>query len=89
MITIEIERREWLPCALKVFKINGKDASEDDFGETNIGGSARDGTCHASFIHGYPTTEVLEKYGITLEEFKEVCEALEDKLYVGACGCCW
>ena len=89
MVEIKIEKQKWLPCSCKEFTINGKAASPSDFGTFESGGDSYDGTCYRKFHHGYPTTEILQKYGITLEEFREVCEKLEDELYVGSCGLCW
>ena len=89
MVDIKLERHKWLPCSCKVFTINGNPASTSDFGEFETGGSCYDGTCYSKFIHGFPTTEVLQKYGITLEEFKEIALELEDRLQVVGCGLCW
>ena len=89
MAKIELEVRKFLPCCTRVFKVNGIPADIDDFGEGCTSGDPSCGSCHHEFNHGYPTTEVLSKYGITLEEYKEVCEKLEEELYVGSCGLCW
>ena len=88
MIEIEIERRHALPCCLKVFKINGKSASEYDFGEGRLSGYAMDGTCRHEFDPKMPTEEVLNKYDITLSEYAEIVDRLKDELYVGGCGWC-
>ena len=89
MAKIELEIYEFLPCSCRVFKVNGIPADVDDFGESWTSGDPSIGSCYHRFNHGFPTAEVLEKYGITLEEFREICEKLESELYVGGCGYCW
>lgn len=86
---VEIKKFRCLPCSLEVFTINGIGASVDDFGESWTQGDCSRGECTSTFKHGYPTQEVLDKYKITLEEFKEVCEKLEEALEVWGCGWCW
>lgn len=34
------------------------------------------------------TREVLDKYNIIEEEYHNICNELENKLYVGTCGWC-
>ena len=85
---VEIEPYRCLPCSLQHFEINGVRAFLCDFGDTTIGGDCMDNSCHCSFSMKLPTDEVLERYGITLKEYGEVCEELKEKLYVGACGWC-
>lgn len=89
MVEVKIEKMKWLPCSCKEFTINGKSASPSDFGTSESGGDPGQGNCYSKFVHGYPTEEVLQKYGITLNEFREICEKLEDELYIGSCGLCW
>ena len=35
-----------------------------------------------------PTSEVLQRYNITVDEYNTICTELENKLYVGKCGWC-
>lgn len=85
---IIIEKFRCLPCTLEKFIINDKEANVDDFGVTFSDGSAMKGTCSKKFKPGLPTQAVLDKYGIDLEEYREVCERLEEDLEVYNCGYC-
>lgn len=86
---IIVETMEYLPCSLKTFTINDIPADNDDFGSTFTCGAAGDNSCGCRFIFKLPTQEVLDKYKISLDDYRKVCEALEDKLYVSRCGLCW
>ena len=89
---------EWL-CCTKVFTIKGKEASKYDFGEQddfdngyNNDGEGYDdepGGCHCmTFTAKEPTKEVLDKYGITVEEYNQIAAELERGLSFGYCGLC-
>jgi len=77
-------------CDLEVFNINGKEADYSDFGDKedverdNAEAYACGNMC---FIPKPPKKEVLEKYGITTEEYQQICEEL-DCLSFGCCGWC-
>ena len=83
-----------LPCRLMEFTINGIKADQNDFGEeTDLGWGEREPepyACGNMQFESYPTPPegVLEKYGINLEEYHEICEKLENQLFVGECGWC-
>lgn len=80
-----------LPCALEKFTIRDKDADDTDFGEGGDQGERGEPyTCtdHRFIANRCPKHGVLEKYGITREEYDAICDALEDVLYVGSCGWC-
>ena len=78
-----------LPCELEIFKINGIEADIEDFGETERSGNCMDYTCSQTFRFKLPTSnKVLEKYGITLEEYSAICDKLGDTLCVRNCGMC-
>ena len=86
-----IEPFNALPCALKIFTINGKEADSDDFGSTfdHINGEKEVyGCCNMYFEPIPPAKEVLHKYNITEEEYYEICDELENKLHVGHCEWC-
>ena len=86
-----IESFDALPCVLEIFTINGKKSDSDDFGITfdHINGEKEIyGCCNMYFEPNPPAKEVLHKYNITEEEYYEICDELEDKLYVGHCECC-
>lgn len=81
-----------LPCELEVFTINGIKADKDDFGE----GYDHEWENDEPYGCGYHRFDakreyeqsILDKYNITPEEYLEICDLLEDKLYVGSCGWC-
>ena len=77
-----------LPCELEIFKINDIEADIEDFGETERSGSCMNSTCSQTFRFKLPTEEVLKKYSINLKEYSEICDRLEDELYVPGCGMC-
>ena len=81
-----------LPCALKVFKINGKDADIDDFGDSrdnNPGGAERWECADRRFFpREFPTEAALAYYAITETEWDEITSELESILAVGHCGWC-
>lgn len=86
---IEIKPYRCLPCALEVFKINGKDANTDDFGEMETtGGSCMDSACGCDFVPKMPKQEILDKYNINLDEYSDICEELRDTLFIRGCGWC-
>lgn len=92
MAEIIIRPYHALPCECEVFTINGIVADKDDFGESNDTDweNRPDWGCGCKVFEAERKNkpEVLEKYGITLEEYLEVCDELEDKLYVGCCSWC-
>ena len=89
-----IEPFDALPCVLKIFTINGKDADSYDFGSTVDHKEDYDdeiivyGCCNMYFEPNPLAREVLHKYNITEEEYYKICNELEDKLYVGHCEWC-
>ena len=88
-MNIEIKTmRPGLPCELETFKINGIEAEIEDFGETERSGSCMNSTCSQTFKFKLPTEEVLERYHINLKEYSEICDRLEDELYIPGCGMC-
>lgn len=78
------------PCALKEFSVNGIKAQECDFGRMEDTNKAEAEPCGGmEFIPDEePKEKVLEKYNISIEEWKEVCEYLENVLHVGKCSWC-
>jgi hypothetical protein len=79
-------------CSLATFKINGMDAEEEDFKEyaRDIGRDNAEPYCCGNMVFKakFPTTEILNKYSITLEQYKVIADALEDLLSFGSCGWC-
>lgn len=80
-----------LPCELEVFTINGIAANSMDFGDVydhNEEAKESYGCGDMYFESKLPTSEVLQRYNITVDEYNAVCTELEKKLYVGKCGWC-
>lgn len=79
-----------LPCELEEFTINGKAANSRDFGSTFDHNEKRKsyGCGDMRFEPNLPTSEVLQRYNITVDEYNTVCMELLKKLDVGKCGWC-
>lgn len=80
-----------LPCCLEVFIINGRNAELEDFGnmeDHDIESAEPYGRGDMWFESKLPTTEVLQRYNITANEYITICMELRNKLYVGNCGWC-
>lgn len=81
-----------LPCATEVFNINGINADIEDFGsmtDTNHFEAEPYSCACMEFIPNDNHMEmVMNKYEISKEEFREIQEKLEEKMYVGSCGWC-
>lgn len=86
-----IEPYDALPCALRIFTINGINADKDDFGESydaDSDNAVEYGCGNHIFESTLPTQKVLDKYGISVDEYNEICEKLTERLDVGSCGWC-
>lgn len=89
-----IKREKFSPCELDSFRIKGKSASADDFGESRDTGHKDpeewEPVCvnRKFFPFSKPAKAVLEKYGITSTEWREVAKALKKALNVGECSWC-
>ncbi len=78
-------------CYCPLFRINGIDAEERDFGSGSDESpdTAEDYCCGNRVFRGMPSTpELLSKYKITEAEYKEVVSQLEKGLSFGRCGWC-
>ena len=78
-------------CYTPTFVVNGIDADEDDFGDKYDRDSenAEDYGCGDMQFTGIEaTTETLNKYSITKEEYSEIVSKLEEGLSFGSCGWC-
>ena len=78
-------------CRMSVFRINGIDAVTEDFG------CGADEDPYHAFLEGCgnrvfrripATDEVMNKYGISLEDYDEVAGRLEELLSFGSCSWC-
>ena len=89
-MNLEIEVCDFL-CSLLIFKINGIDASEDDFVDKydhspEMAGPHRCGDMRADIIPA--TNDILAKYKISHEEYIEIAELVAEKVSFGCCGFC-
>jgi hypothetical protein len=78
-------------CSLKEFTVNGISADTDDFivqCDMDTGGA--DDYCCGN-MQGTPIpakTDILGKYGITLDEYNVIAEDVAEKVSFGCCGWC-
>lgn len=88
-----------LPCEAQVFEINGVSGSKSDFGYNSDVGSFdyeygewddENWACadNQFIARDEVDLEVLEKYGITEDEYREVQSQLAEQFCVGGCGWC-
>lgn len=84
-----------LPCELEIFRVKKvRCADKDDFGSSREFGKKKpyewEPVCvNRKFVpRTRPKAGVLEKYGITLDEYHEIGAALKDILCVGECSLC-
>ena len=96
---IKIVAYSGLPCEAKTFVINGVAGDKSDFGTNcDIGsfdyeyGESDDenwACADNQFVANEEVDpEVLTKYGITEEEYREIQTKLESQFCVGGCGWC-
>ena len=89
-MTLEFEMHKCL-CEPKLFKINGMSADYRDFGnkEDSLPASPYSYMCeNMKFTPILPKQVVLDKYGINVDEYVEICDKLEKSLSFGRCGWC-
>ena len=78
-------------CETKTFKINGIDSDYSDFGtryDIDEDNAEPYGCGDMQFIPKEASSETLEKYHITAEEYEQICVELEKGLSFGECGWC-
>jgi len=78
-------------CVTETFRINGIDADDTDFGDKfdRCPQLAEPYGCgFMAFTRASSTTEVLERYSITDEEYGVICAQLEMGLTFGRCSWC-
>lgn len=88
---VKIKPYSALPCELEVFTINGRHTNDNDFGvyEQTSASAEEYGCAESRFIPDRrPEHGVLEKYGITLDEWMSIEFQLEEALHVTNCGWC-
>lgn len=78
-------------CYCPVFTIKGQKADQADFGEgddIDFANKPKYGCGNKVFVAKSATQKVLDKYGITIDEFNEIASVLEEGLSFGYCGLC-
>lgn len=78
-------------CETSVFTINGIRADNDDFGsKCDEGAEYADDYCcgNMQFTPKPATQNILDKYKITVSEYNEIAEKLNEGLSFGSCGWC-
>lgn len=90
-----IKAFDYYPCQLEVFRIKKhRGADKVDFGDNREFGHKKPGEWEPVCVNrkfvprARPANGVLEKYGITLDEYREIGAALKDILCVGECSLC-
>jgi hypothetical protein len=88
---IKIVAYRSLPCEAQMFVINGVEGCKDDFGvNRDIGDPDEPYACDDNqFVRNEEVApEVLTRYGITEDEYREIQDQLEGNFCVGSCGWC-
>ena len=88
----EIKVSRWM-CYCPVFTVKGVKAADSDFGDKeDLDPSHEDKPDHGcgnmTFTPKPATQKVLDKYGISVDEYNEIASVLEDGLSFGYCGLC-
>lgn len=88
----EIKVSKWL-CYCPIFTVKGVKADEDDFGDKedidrHCENKPDHGCGNMTFTPKPAIQKVLDKYGITVDEYNEIASVLEDGLSFGYCGLC-
>lgn len=79
-------------CSPKKFKINGVNATTYDFGQgidEEPPKAAEFGCgCHVFRHFEHPKHGILEKYHISMEDYRKICSQLDTQLSRGRCSYC-
>lgn len=89
-MTYEIKVFDCL-CATERFTVNGKAADRADFGsqaDEDEENAEPYGCGNMQFRPKLATSEVLAKYGITVDEYNAIATELAERLSFGCCGWC-
>ena len=91
---MHLEVSEWI-CDPVEFTIKGKPADRDDFGDQGdfhdegYDPDECEGGCYCMSFDTKPhSQEVLDKYGINVDEYNAIAEELAIGLSFGRCGLC-
>jgi len=89
---VEVVMKRPYCSSFDVFTINGIDADVDDFGESKDWApelAPEFGCGYRAFrAFEYPEEKILKKYHINEQEWEQICEMLECRLYTGSCDEC-
>lgn len=85
---LEIKTYQSLPCSEEKFFVNGIKACLEDFGEVDVEGIGGYRCKLLGFKAKMPTSEVLTKYDLSVDEYKELVEKLDDVFNYGYCRWC-
>lgn len=86
----DIKVSRWI-CYCPIFTIKGQKAAEDDFGEgedIDFANKPKYGCGNKVFVVKHATQTILDKYGITVDEYNEIASVLEEGLSFGHCRLC-
>lgn len=86
----DIKVSKW-NCYCPIFTIKGQKANQYDFGEgddIDFADKPKYGCGNKVFVAKPATQKVLDKYGITIDEYNEIADVLVEGLSFGYCGLC-
>lgn len=86
----DIKVSKWF-CWCPVFTVKGKKADECDFGDgedVDFDDGLQRGCGNKVFVVRPATQRVLDKYGITVDEYNEIADVLAEGLSFGRCTLC-
>ena len=88
----DIKVSKWM-CYAPIFTVKGIEANDFDFGDKEDLEMFHEdkpphGCGNMTFTPKPATQKVLDKYGITVDEYNEIASVLEEGLSFGYCGLC-
>lgn len=86
ILRLEVETYETMPCELQTFRINGIDAELEDFGM--VVKEEFDGYECIDIRFEETNQPPLGKYGLTYEDYDEICQVLSSTFKIGRCDWC-
>ncbi len=82
MIDVQVSVYSHYPCGVESFTLNHKPAKIEDFGEIETEKGDSGYTCTGiRFDPKLPTTEVLTKYHITVDDYKNISSMLNSVIH--------
>lgn len=86
-----LREKEYMPCEMDVFTIDGENVDVLDFGVVDFCDDCDcddDGCCMVFCRHKERDANTLGKYQLTTEEYDGICEILEDAIEIHDCHWC-